>query len=169
MGKKKGNAKPAVEKKERKQRAKMRSRKENAAGHFADRLASNMKQREDIMNAITGFPGVDPLNQTVAETRTALNELAEKGFVPARKNSGRKAAVYVAGQKVALSAEALALVKQLFTAAGVKDDSEFFVSDGYVAEPKDTQLPIRIGSSDLLAPPVGFITKKWLGAAPSVA
>ncbi len=168
MAKKEKKAKPVTEKKARKVRAKMRSRKDSPAGHFADRLAANVKQFNDIMTAVAGWPGVTEAT-SAAEKFAVLNELAEKNFVPARKNSGRKALAYVAGQKVALSPEALAMVKQLFTAAGVTDESAFFVSDGYVAAPKDTQLPIRLGSSELTAPPVGFITKKWIAAAPQVS
>ncbi len=168
MAKKEKKTKPVTEKKPRKVRAKMRSRQDSAAGHFADRLAANCKQYSDIMTAVSGYPGIDP-NAVPSANVATLNELAEKNFVPARKNSGRKALAYVAGQKVALSADGIAMLKQFFPILGITDESEFFVSDGYVQGPKDAQLPLRFGSSDLLAPPVGFITKKWIAAAPQVS
>jgi hypothetical protein len=159
------NKKPATEKKERKQRAVMRSRKDSPAGHFADRLAANVKQRADIMKAVANFPGVSD-DLSVGETVGLLNGLAEKNFAPARKSGGRKAVTFAPGQKVYLNADAVGLLKQFFPILGVTDETEFFVSDGYTAQPKDSQLPLRIGSSALDAPPVGFISKKSVGAQP---
>lgn len=168
MAKKKTETKKSTEpKKERKQRAVMRSRRDSPAGHFADRLAANVKQRADIMKAVAAYPGVSELLPTTANIE-ALNVLAANNFAPARKSGGRKAVMYAPGQKVFVDANAIGLLRQFFPILGVTDESEFFVSDGYIAQPKDSQLPLRIGSSALDAPPVGFVSKKSVSAQPFV-
>jgi hypothetical protein len=169
MGKKndkKNTEKKTAAPKERKQRAVMRSRKVSPAGHFADRLAANVKQRADIMKAVAAYPGISDA-QNVVEVTDVLNQLAADGFVPERKKGGRKGVTFAPGQKVMLEPDAINLLKTLFVAAGINDASEFFVSDGYTAQPKDTQLPLRLGSSALDATPLGFVSKKW--ASPVVS
>lgn len=167
MSKKSDKKKPEAPKKERKQRAVMRSRKDSPAGHFADRLVANFKQRADIVKAVENFPGIDAGD--VYSMVAVLNDLASKNFAPARKSGGRKAVTYAPGQRVFLDKDALGLLKQFFPILGVTDESEFFVSDGYTAQPKDTQLPLRIGSSALDAPPAGFVSKKSVSAQPFVS
>lgn len=161
MGKKKNAATKPEPKKDRKVRDKMRSRKDSAAGHFADRLAANIKQREDIMTAVKNYPGVDPTVQTAHDVHKELAELAVANFVPPRKRSGRSAVTFVAGQKVTLAADAIQMLKTQFPKFVTEfDTAEFFVSDSHTDNSK-AQLPLRMGASNLDAFFLGFISRKW--------
>lgn len=163
MSKKDKPAKPAKEKKPRKIRAKMRSRKVSVAGHFADRLAANEKQRQDIYKAINSFPGVDPTVQTVETVHATLTRLAADGFVPTRKKGGRKGAQFTQGQEVHLSPEAVALlVTQCPKVATVKT----FVGAGYDGS---NVVPIRGNGFSLDDLWIGFVSKKWVNAVTVVA
>lgn len=152
----KGTKKTNAPKKDRKVRAKMRTRKESPAGHFADRLAANMKQREDIMRAVSGYPNVDPTVQSAHDVCLTLNRLAASGFVPARKKPGARGATFAVGQQVSLSDEAKALLKTQCPKVEVIDT---FVGEGYDG---GKTVPIRGGGSTLDDLWIGFVAKKWI-------
>lgn len=161
MGKNRDAAKkvavPATEKKPRKQRAKMRTRKESPAGHFADRLAANAKQASDIVRAIAKYPGVEA-GMGTGDLIAHLNDLAASGFVPARGRGGRTAVTFAPGQSVTVAPECVSMLKSLFVAAGI-DGAEFTIAQSYSPQPKDKQIPLCANGS-----PVGFVSRKFVTA-----
>lgn len=144
-------------KKERKQRTKMRSRKESVAGHFADRLAANIKQHGDIMRAVAGFPGISQ-SATTAEVVSVLNSLANAGFKPERRKGGNRGPSYAPGQPIKLAPEAIALLKPQFPQI---DAIATFVADNYDG---GKSVPVRAGGSGLTDTWVGFVSKKLVAA-----
>jgi hypothetical protein len=151
------SAKPAAEKKPRKARAPMRSRKESPAGHFADKLKAYSKQANDVMKKIEGFPGVAEASGT-AEIVAALEKLAAEGFKPTGKRGGRKATFSV-GQEVKFKPD--------FAATVAVDQPEvtgrLFVSFSYKPETDGDTIPVRAGGPNLGdGPLVGRFSRKLL-------
>lgn len=156
MGKKKTAS--GGEKKARKTRAKMRTKKESVAGHFADRLTANAKQRADIMRAVSGFPGVDQVS-TSDGVIAVLCDLADKGFKPERKKGGNRGPQFAVGQKVKLASEAVNMIKSQCPEVEV---IETFVGVGYDG---GKSVPVRGGGSALTDKWIGFVSKKFLTAS----
>ncbi len=142
-------------KKPRKQRAVMRSRKVSVAGHYADRLAANLKQFGDIMKAVANFPGSP-------STVDALNTLASSGFVPARKRGGRTAVTFTPGQSVTLADEARNMLRPQFPDI---DTASLFVSASYNPTDKTKSVPVKADVADLTGRWVGFVSKGFVNAA----
>lgn len=167
MGKK--EKKQTTVPKTRKQRAKMRTRKESFAGHFADRLAANIKQRNDIFAFVKDVPGIAGVEDISAVDACAvLNRLADEGFAPAKKRSGRTAVTFTPGMQVVCAPECVQMLQTQFPA----DDyatAKFFIGDSYAPtgdKKKDTQIPLRKGSSKLTeGTPLGFVSRKWVSPA----
>lgn len=159
---KKKTEKPATEKKVRKARAKMRSRKDSFAGHFADKLASNVKSINDVAKAIKGVVGVDVdrlmgAATLVMERATELNTLAEAGFTPVAKKRGRQAQPIVAGQRVYLAPEMINQFKRDYPSI---ETCAVFVSDSYNAESDGNAAFLRMNGSDTQSPPLGRVSRK---------
>lgn len=161
MSKKNDKKAEKTEKKARKQRAKMRSRKDSVAGHFADRLAANEKQRQDIFRAIKDFPGVNPTVSSVHDVAEALESLAADGFRPERKKGGNRGPVFTPGQKVTLATEAIELLKPQMPDIDTRD---LFVSVSYVPGTKGA-IPVRANGAQLSDQWVGYVAKKSVSAA----
>ncbi len=154
MGKKNTTPKVAKERKPRKQRAIMRTRKESPAGHYADRLAANHKQFADIMKAVAHFPG----HPTSVDE---LNDLAASGFVPERKRGGRTAVTFQPGQRVTLADEARNMLRPQFPDI---DTATVFVTTTYA--PNGVKVvPIRADSPELTGRWVGFVSKSFVTGA----
>lgn len=158
MGKKdKTEKKPATEKKARKTRDKMRSRKESPAGHFADKLRAYSKQANAVMAKVEKFPGVAEA-VTTEDVIAALEKLASESFVPARGKGGNRGTQFTIGQRVTLTAEAIAMLKPQQPNV---DKVAAFVGEGYDG---GKSVPVRANGPKLDDPWIGFVSKKWITA-----
>jgi hypothetical protein len=162
---KKKNDKPKTERKPRKERAKMRSKKESFAGHFADRLAANEKQRADIMKAIAVIPGATDDVLSVAGRVEFLNIAAASGFVPERKKGGNRGPQFKPGQEIELHPEAIAMLE---TNIPKVKTAKLFVSTSYNPGGKEKTVPVW-ADAPLTGTWVGYVSKKWVADATPVA
>lgn len=161
MGKKSDKPKVAKEKKPRKQRTVMRSRKDSPAGHFADRMAANQKQLGDIMKAVANYPGIAEA-QTPSDVVSVLNRLADSGFAPERKRGGRTAVTFTPNQRVTLADEARNMLRPQIPDI---DTATLFVAATYNPTERLKVVPVKADSGALDGRWVGFVNKGFVNAA----
>lgn len=168
MGKteKKTEKKVATEKKPRKARAVMRSRKDSPAGHFADKLSAYAKQTNDVMAKVAKFPGVEEAKANgLVGVIDCLNQLAASGFVPAKGKGGNRGPSLTPGQRIYLDQASRDLLRPNFPAI---DTTETYVSTSFVPAENTKTVPVRGGSADLdKGAWIGFVSKRSVSVQPA--